>query len=56
MGIKFPNLLQTKGCTCQSGRISGESHKEPTTEEEEEEEGEFMELVLASAVVVVLAG
>lgn len=29
-GIKFPNLSQTKGCTLQSGRISGESHKEAT--------------------------
>lgn len=37
MGIKFPNLSQTKGCTLQSGRISGESHDEPTTEQEEGE-------------------
>lgn len=38
MAIKGLNLPQTKGCTLQSGRISGESHKEPTTEEEEEGE------------------
>lgn len=47
MGIKFPNLSRTKGCTLQSGWISGESHKEPTTEQEE---GELLTQLFSSAV------
>lgn len=52
MGIKFPNLPQTKGCTLQSGWISGESHNEPATEQEEAEPKPQLFSSAVTAVVV----